>query len=150
MPTKMKSSFRILAIAVALCLPASVISAPPGIRPSSTSSSDGPSPTVPYASDDPNVPLWNQFSRIYPQAQRGTLGATILGPQNIPVELQNPSLLAPPTTDHGSMYASLNLSCSLSTHTNLPASLNAKWPFALSHNRLQTGGWARQQTGTSF
>ena len=22
---------------------------------------------------------------------------------------------------------------------------NAKWPFALSHNRLQTGGWARQQ-----
>ena len=24
-------------------------------------------------------------------------------------------------------------------------SANAKWPFAFSHNRLQTGGWARQQ-----
>jgi hypothetical protein len=24
---------------------------------------------------------------------------------------------------------------------------NAKWPFSLSHNRLQTGGWARQQNG---
>ena len=22
---------------------------------------------------------------------------------------------------------------------------NAKWPMSLSHNRLQTGGWARQQ-----
>lgn len=23
--------------------------------------------------------------------------------------------------------------------------LSAKWPFSLSHNRIQTGGWARQQ-----
>ena len=23
----------------------------------------------------------------------------------------------------------------------------AKWPMSLSHNRLQTGGWARQQNG---
>ncbi|KAI0714338.1 oxalate decarboxylase [Cerioporus squamosus] len=86
-----------------------------------------PSPTVPYASDDPNTELWGPYSDIVPQAQRGTYGATILGPQNIPLELQNPSLLAPPTTDHGTVD-------------------NAKWPFALSHNRLQTGGWARQQT----
>ena len=27
-------------------------------------------------------------------------------------------------------------------------SQNAKWPFGLSHNRLQTGGWARQQNGS--
>ena len=27
---------------------------------------------------------------------------------------------------------------------------NAKWPFSLSHNRLQTGGWARQQNSTRF
>lgn len=40
--------------------------------------------------------------------------------------LQNPDFLAPPTTDHGSFD-------------------NVKWPFSLSHNRLQTGGWARQQ-----
>ena len=25
------------------------------------------------------------------------------------------------------------------------SSPNAKWPMSLSHNRLQTGGWARQQ-----
>jgi hypothetical protein len=35
-------------------------------------------------------------------------------------------MLAPPSTDHGTVP-------------------NAAWPFALSHNRLQTGGWARQQ-----
>ncbi|KAI0661642.1 oxalate decarboxylase [Cubamyces menziesii] len=85
-----------------------------------------PSPTVPYASDDPNDELWNAHSDITPEAQRGRLGGTVLGPQNAPLELQNPSLLAPPTTDHG----------------DVP---NAKWPFSLSHNRLQTGGWARQQ-----
>jgi oxalate decarboxylase family bicupin protein len=50
----------------------------------------------------------------------------MLGPSNIPIEQQNPDLLAPPTTDNGDTG-------------------NAKWPFAMSHNRLQTGGWARQQ-----
>lgn len=24
---------------------------------------------------------------------------------------------------------------------------NVKWPFSLSHNRMQDGGWARQQSG---
>lgn len=60
-----------------------------------------PSPTVPYASDDPNDELWNANSDITPEAQRGKYGATVLGPHNVPLELQNPSLLAPPTTDHG-------------------------------------------------
>ncbi|KAH8100811.1 oxalate decarboxylase [Cristinia sonorae] len=101
--------------------------APSGLKWTRTESSSSPSPTVPYASDSPNDPLWGPLSNIYPQAQRGTLGATILGPHNVPLELENPSLLAPPTTDHGSV-------------------MNAKWPFSLSHNRLQTGGWARQQT----
>lgn len=27
------------------------------------------------------------------------------------------------------------------------SSSNAKWPFSLSHNQLQAGGWARQQNG---
>jgi len=49
-----------------------------------------------------------------------------MGPDNTPIDLQNPDLLAPPTTDQGSVP-------------------NAKWPFSLSHNRLQTGGWARQE-----
>lgn len=26
---------------------------------------------------------------------------------------------------------------------------NVKWPFSLSNNRVQTGGWARQQNGRS-
>ncbi|TFK81301.1 oxalate decarboxylase [Polyporus arcularius HHB13444] len=103
---------------------ATVQSAPVGTP---TSAAPSPTPTVPYASDDPNTELWGPYSDIVPQPQRGPYGAPILGPQNIPLALQNPSLLAPPTTDHGTVD-------------------NAKWPFALSHNRLQTGGWARQQT----
>jgi len=42
------------------------------------------------------------------------------------IDQQNPDALAPPSTDQGSVG-------------------QAKWPFSLSHNRLQTGGWARQQ-----
>ncbi|KAI0775293.1 oxalate decarboxylase [Trametes elegans] len=108
-----------------LVLPQPATALPTGTR---SASSAAPSPTVPYASDDPNAPLWDEGARgvITPEAQRGKYGATILGAQNVPLELQNPSLLAPPTTDHG----------------DVP---NAKWPFELSHNRLQTGGWARQQ-----
>lgn len=49
-----------------------------------------------------------------------------MGPTNPQVVAQNPDLLAPPSTDHGSVS-------------------NAKWAFSLSHNRLQTGGWARNQ-----
>ncbi|KAI0671693.1 oxalate decarboxylase [Trametes maxima] len=93
---------------------------------SSTASSPPASATVAFASDDPNGPLWNEESKSTPEAIRDTFGSNILGPQNVPIALQNPDLLAPPTTDEGSVQ-------------------NAKWPFTLSHNRLQTGGWARQQ-----
>ncbi|EJF64733.1 oxalate decarboxylase [Dichomitus squalens] len=93
---------------------------------SGTSSALPASETVAFASDDPNDILWSQNSTTNPQPIRESLGAKILGPQNIPVALQNPDLLAPPTTDSGNIQ-------------------NAKWPLALSHNRLQTGGWARQQ-----
>ncbi|KAK7032547.1 hypothetical protein VNI00_012945 [Paramarasmius palmivorus] len=48
------------------------------------------------------------------------------GPDNVPLELENPDMLAPPTTDNGQVG-------------------NAKWPFSFSTNRIQTGGWARQQ-----
>ncbi|OCH85111.1 oxalate oxidase [Obba rivulosa] len=85
-------------------------------------------PTVPYASDNPNSRLWdlNETNLTAVVPERGSLGADILGQQNIPLELENADLLAPPTTDAGSIS-------------------NAKWPFSLSHVRLQTGGWARQQ-----
>ena len=69
--------------------------------PSGTSSAPTSTSTVPYASDDPNNPLWNPESDIVPQPIRGSLGANILGPQNVPLELQNPDVFAPPTTDNG-------------------------------------------------
>lgn len=71
---------------------------------SATAAAASASPTVPYASDDPNDILWTPFDSddsFVPQPERGSLGASILGPQNIPLELQNADLLAPPTTDNG-------------------------------------------------
>ncbi|KAJ7082938.1 oxalate decarboxylase [Mycena belliarum] len=92
---------------------------------SPTSSAVQATATVPYASTDPNPPLWNLDSGN-PQPIRGSYGASVIGPVNLPIEQQNADLFAPPTTDSGSLS-------------------NAKWPFSLSHNRLQTGGWARQE-----
>jgi len=55
---------------------------------------------------------------------RGEVGATVLGPDNVPIGAQNPGA---PDTDAGS----------------LP---NLKFPVAAAHNRLLTGGWAREVT----
>ncbi|THH33237.1 hypothetical protein EUX98_g1002 [Antrodiella citrinella] len=100
--------------------PASSASGAPTV---SDASAAQPSPTTPLIKDDPNdvIPTTGTVEPI-----RGSLGANILGPDNQPMDQQNPDLLAPPTTDQGTVG-------------------NAKWPFSLSHNRLQTGGWARQQ-----
>lgn len=57
----------------------------------------------------------------------GHLGATIAGPRNPEVEAQNPDVLIPPSTDHG----------------GIPS---LKFPFAMAHNRLEDGGWAREVT----
>jgi oxalate decarboxylase len=62
-----------------------------------------------------------------PQPIRGDRGATILGPRNVPVELENPDVLVAPETDAGTVQS-------------------FKWPFALSHNRVLSGGWARETT----
>ncbi|KAF8595391.1 oxalate decarboxylase [Ceratobasidium sp. AG-I] len=94
---------------------------------SSASSAAAATPTVAYASDDMSYSLWNKFADTTPEAVRGTTGGSILGPQNVALERQGPDFLAPPTTDSGSVE-------------------NVKWPFALSHNRMQDGGWARQQS----
>ncbi|KAL0569624.1 hypothetical protein V5O48_012333 [Marasmius crinis-equi] len=105
---------------------ASTVEIPPATP---ASSAPGSSATVPFADTDPNLPLWGPDTNPNDPVVapiRGQLGAPILGPDNKPVDLQNPDLLAPPTTDHGSVS-------------------NAKWPFSLSHNRMQTGGWARQE-----
>ncbi|QRW02637.1 oxalate decarboxylase [Ceratobasidium sp. AG-Ba] len=92
----------------------------------STTGSSFPTQTVAYASDDPNESFFDKFQSERPEPIRGSTGANILGPQNVELDRQNPDILAPPSTDSGSVS-------------------NVKWPFSLSHNRLQDGGWARQQ-----
>ncbi|RKQ86814.1 oxalate decarboxylase [Solirubrobacter pauli] len=58
---------------------------------------------------------------------RGELGATILGPRNVAVEAENPTSMAAPLTDSGTVP-------------------NLKYPYAQAHNRVLTGGWAREIT----
>ena len=62
-----------------------------------------------------------------PAPIRGDRGATILGPRNIPLERENPDLLASPYTDSGTIP-------------------NLKFSFSAARNRLITGGWAREVT----
>src|SRR2546429_8146232 len=51
----------------------------------------------------------------------------IRGPRNIPLERENPDQVAAPATDRGTVP-------------------NLKFSFAAAHNRLATGGWAREVT----
>ncbi|KAJ5641365.1 Oxalate decarboxylase OxdC [Penicillium lividum] len=62
-----------------------------------------------------------------PLPYRGGNGASIEGPRNKDREKQNPDLVRPPSTDHGSMS-------------------NMRWSFADSHVRIEEGGWTRQTT----
>jgi len=78
--------------------------------PSPTTNAAAPSYTGPKISTNPNYPLFNAASSDA-EPERGNLGANVLGPQNLPIELQNSDALAPPTTDHGSMYVFLVITC---------------------------------------
>jgi oxalate decarboxylase len=62
-----------------------------------------------------------------PQPVRGNDGAPILGPRNAPLERENPDQLLPPSTDSGTMP-------------------NLKFSFDAGHNRITSGGWAREVT----
>jgi oxalate decarboxylase len=62
-----------------------------------------------------------------PQPQRPGHGGTDLGPRNVVLDRQNPDILVPPSTDHGT----------------LP---NLRFSFSDAHMRLETGGWTRQVT----
>src|ERR1700704_2661743 len=62
-----------------------------------------------------------------PQPQRPGHGGTDPGPRNLTRDRQNPDLLVPPSTDHGT----------------LP---NLRFSFSDAHMRLETGGWTRQVT----
>ncbi|KAH9838628.1 oxalate decarboxylase [Rhodofomes roseus] len=111
---------------VALAAPAGSAAALVSPIPSPVLSAEPEQETTPHASDNPNSVLWNLTTTGDPQPIRGTLGAPIMAQQNIPLQQMNPDLLAPPTTDNG----------------DIP---NLKWSFTMSTNRLQTGGYARQQ-----
>jgi hypothetical protein len=90
-------------ILLALSLLASLGAAAPA--PSSVISAPAATNTVPYASDDPNGVLWMpEDQTAQPAPIRGSLGTTDIGPQNVELDRQNPDLLAPPTTDHGTVY----------------------------------------------
>jgi oxalate decarboxylase len=54
-------------------------------------------------------------------------GATVLGPRNVARERQGPDLLVAPATDHGTIP-------------------NLRFAYADAHNRLASGGWAREVT----
>jgi oxalate decarboxylase len=62
-----------------------------------------------------------------PQPQRPGHGGTDPGPRNLARDRENPDILVPPATDHGT----------------LP---NLRFSFSDSHMRLETGGWTRQVT----
>jgi oxalate decarboxylase len=64
-----------------------------------------------------------------PEPVRGSQGAPILGPRNIPLERENPDLLVSPETDAGTIP-------------------NLKFSFAATRNRVLTGGWAREGDNT--
>lgn len=62
-----------------------------------------------------------------PQPLRPGYGGTDPGPRNLERDRQNPDLLVPPPTDHGT----------------LP---NLRFSFSDAHMREETGGWTRQVT----
>jgi oxalate decarboxylase len=78
-------------------------------------------------SQEANTPEHRGPDGDLPEPIQGDLGASIMGPHNLSMERENPSLLASPQTDYGTIP-------------------NLKFPFAAARNRLLTGGWAREVT----
>ena len=68
-----------------------------------------------------------QTSDSIPQPQRPGHGGTDPGPRNLMRDRENPDLLVPPSTDHGT----------------LP---NLRFSFSDAHVRQESGGWTRQVT----
>ncbi|THH08623.1 hypothetical protein EW145_g2578 [Phellinidium pouzarii] len=87
--------------------------------------------TVAPANEDINNSAWSQDTTEQVEPIRGNTGASMITQDDLALDQQNPDLYARPSTDEG--YTP-----------------GAKWPFSLSSNRLQTGGWARQQNTNVF
>jgi hypothetical protein len=92
--------------AVATAAPAASSPATPAAAstPAFTEVAPAATPTVAYASDNANTPLWGPGSAgVVPEPIRGQAGALLLSAHNTPTELENPDLLAPPSTDAGTV-----------------------------------------------
>lgn len=93
--------------ALSSVLPSSSVSAASSVVQSSSGSSVSSAPsqeqTVAPASNDPNFQVFPQGTNETPEAINGKLGATIIFPDNTELNQQNPDLIAPPSTDHGSV-----------------------------------------------
>ncbi|KAI0947439.1 hypothetical protein AcV7_009869 [Taiwanofungus camphoratus] len=71
--------------------------------------------------------MQQQATSAPPEPAYDGRGSNIVGPRNPDRERQNPDMIRPPPTDHGTV-------------------LNMKWSFADSHMRIEEGGWAREVT----
>ncbi|MFJ2033162.1 oxalate decarboxylase family bicupin [Streptosporangium sp. NPDC087985] len=69
----------------------------------------------------------NRTYKNIPQPQRDGQGGVDTGPRNIELDIQNPDLLTPPVTDHGTVP-------------------NMKFSFSMAHTRIEEGGWTREVT----
>ena len=74
-------------------------------KPVSSSSAPASAPTVPSIDLNPNAPAWDPDTQDPANAQpiRGDLGAPLMGPTDKWTAVQNPDLIAAPSTDHGSV-----------------------------------------------
>jgi hypothetical protein len=75
-----------------------------------------------------NIKNTKENLRAHLQPIRENRGATIIGPANPERYEQNPDVLVPPMTDHGTLS-------------------NLRWSFSDSHNHLTPGGWGRHYSG---
>ncbi|GII58412.1 oxalate decarboxylase OxdC [Planotetraspora thailandica] len=69
----------------------------------------------------------DRTQRQIPQPQRDGQGGVDTGPRNVELDIQNPDLLTPPVTDHGTVP-------------------NMKFSFSMAHTRIEEGGWTREVT----
>lgn len=123
--------------------------------------------TVSPASTASNAAAYMPDADVTPMPTRGKLGANILGPMNVCCRTSLFTYLIPRLT--GCCRSHSRSRIPTSSHLRRPIMVmctayllsrywydrscseyslhrpNAKWPFALSHQRLQSGGWARQQ-----
>ncbi|EPS31640.1 hypothetical protein PDE_06595 [Penicillium oxalicum 114-2] len=126
-PVKSVISFGLLLGAAAIPAPDQAVQQLMRIPPSNHQDAFGNSPYTPEHRDPYDHKVDSVGEHRQPLPFRNGHGATVQGPRNKGRERQNPDMVRPPSTDHGSMS-------------------NMRWSFADSHMRIEEGGWTRQTT----